>query len=1801
MTINNKSITAFLLAVLMIFNILPLSVFAGNTETQTMTASLTSASGMPGDTVEVKVELANNPGISSMKLFVEYDENLELTEVIFDERFGVYVSAHTPYSNPQVLNLMSPLADISVSGTYATLKFKISEDAPDNYRADIELSYDPDNLFNGNFEPVELTTQGTSVNIYHGIPGDINNDKQVTNLDAILLFRYSSGQDVSALVDESAIDVNADGKANNRDAILIFRYVSEWPGIVLSRGGVHTHNLTKVEAKEASCTVNGNIEYYTCDSCDKLFSDANGKTQIKAEDTVVKAGHTEETIPEVKPTCTETGLTEGVRCSVCEEILTEQEDVAATGHIYAAVWSSNETHHWHAATCEHSAEISGNAKHTLDSNHICTVCTYDASATFKLATPDNVKVSYDKVTWDAVDNAEYYTVRVNGDYEIVQRGTTAPLSAVLNSNGEKLFANETGINKHGLVEVTVRANDNGNYLASDYSDIVSYYYIPDAGESDNRTLADNYRLGYGYNLIEQTFTTGIESKREILNLGKLFSIDTFSSNTQGNGGSNYSYYFTSADDYVANNTESCEITASVGGGFGPVSANLKTDLSYSSSENYKSHKYNATYISRFDQVAGTTTFGMNNSNIRIHALSDQFIKDITKENNDLRLYSDEQLCEHILKYYGTHVALGVQRGTRFVTSYVISTDSVDDSKSATAMFKVGASANVSTFFNASLDVTNQGSSTITLNSETTTSTLKSSYYGGKVASGVVDGKISINSWDGEENPVTIGLTEAIAVSSLIKQYEDEFGRLGENGSSLGEAFAAYVDARATAEYNTLYSQYTYDTPFNVKVQETEEGNVLVIDLSKYQGTGSLEGAGCTYLVDGVFTVYPNMLGKRIDKIKVVSSFDNNDIAEKNLIDGFSIALSNKWKRDVDVEFENIGVRVLENGLVDKTKTSGIAVNTTFKGINLVEQADGTSEMYIVTDDISCKVALGIENGEELFVSTIYMDEDTIILPVAEKKGYSFSGWKTPNGQLVTEKDGTLYTSVDLSNLTLLHPEWACEQYEIVLNNGYADTTGTETIIEHYGYMFADESGEQLDKITVPEKAGYSFEGYYKSVENNGYSYAEGFDEIIDKDGNIKAEADIFGSHTTIYALYKPVTYEVNLYVDSEFYGRFFEVYGEKICDENGESIDKIEGVPEKAGYTFNGFTCSLGEIVDKNGNIIPAINANFKTFAEDTEISAEFVANDYVVTFDSNGANVSVDTINVTYGKPYGTLPAITREGYTFNDWKLGDTVVTADTVVESTSDHTLVADWTAHTYTFVFDGNGATSGSTASSTHTYGVAKTLTKNGFDKTGYTFGSWNTKADGSGTSFANEQEILNHTATNGAVITLYAQWPKGNSVVVIFDANGGSAAFSEKSVVYDEEYGALPTATRMGFSFEGWYTASGTKITEDSVVKVTSSQVLYAHWNANSYKATWTVPTGVTITVKRTSSPYANASTGTLSSGATVYHGDVLSVTYSANPGYTLSGKGSTSITVTGNVTSSQIYASATVNSYTAKWTVPTGVTITVKRTSSPNANASIGTLSSGATGATVYYGDVLSVTYSANTGYTLSSKGATSITVTGNDTSSHIYASATPNTYTVTYYGNGATGGSTTTSTHTYNSSTNLKSNGFTRTNYTFLGWSTSSTSTTPTYTNGQSVKNLTTAANGIVNLYAVWVKTSGSYSSEESIPVALSEAPPEYWQTGLNREALYKSGFHLIQINIKMHVLAAFKEETLNVKIFDKSGVPISEIDKNVSKGEHDINFSFTVSLDAIRDDGTVCVQYTSISGFISYITKTEISFSAS
>ena len=136
-----------------------------------------------------------------------------------------------------------------------------------------------------------------------------------------------------------------------------------------------------------------------------------------------------------------------------------------------------------------------------------------------------------------------------------------------------------------------------------------------------------------------------------------------------------------------------------------------------------------------------------------------------------------------------------------------------------------------------------------------------------------------------------------------------------------------------------------------------------------------------------------------------------------------------------------------------------------------------------------------------------------------------------------------------------------------------------------------------------------------------------------------------------------------------------------------------------------------------------------------------------------------------------------------------------------------------------------------------------------------------------------------------------------SVTVSFDANGGTVSPATKSYTVYGTYDSLPTPTRSGYTFNGWYTAAsgGTKITASSTVS-TSITTLYAQWTKSTYTVSFnanggtgtmsskTVAIGSSISLPKctfTKSGYIFAGWATSSAGAVAY-GDGVSITPAGN-------------------------------------------------------------------------------------------------------------------------------------------------------------------------------------------------------------------------------------------------------------------------------------------------------------------------------
>lgn len=86
------------------------------------------------------------------------------------------------------------------------------------------------------------------------------------------------------------------------------------------------HKASHTPATPATCTKDGNIEYWSCEACGKLFADAACTDEVERADTVVKAtGHKLEAVAEVAATIDVVGIKAHYRCAACGELFLDAE------------------------------------------------------------------------------------------------------------------------------------------------------------------------------------------------------------------------------------------------------------------------------------------------------------------------------------------------------------------------------------------------------------------------------------------------------------------------------------------------------------------------------------------------------------------------------------------------------------------------------------------------------------------------------------------------------------------------------------------------------------------------------------------------------------------------------------------------------------------------------------------------------------------------------------------------------------------------------------------------------------------------------------------------------------------------------------------------------------------------------------------------------------------------------------------------------------------------------------------------------------------------------------------------------------------------------------------------------------------------------------------------------------------------------------------------------------------------------------------------------------------------------------
>ena len=357
--------------------------------------------------------------------------------------------------------------------------------------------------------------------------------------------------------------------------------------------------------------------------------------------------------------------------------------------------------------------------------------------------------------------------------------------------------------------------------------------------------------------------------------------------------------------------------------------------------------------------------------------------------------------------------------------------------------------------------------------------------------------------------------------------------------------------------------------------------------------------------------------------------------------------------------------------------------------------------------------------------------------------YTFTGWKPA----VTPVTGTaVYTAVFQQTVN---------QYTITWKNEDGSVLKSERV--NYGTM-PSYIGE------APTKEGdaqyrYSFKGWTPEIETvtADVTYTAQYEQIVN-------------------------TYKVTWVVNGETVETTNVEYGAKPSF-NGEEPTKEPGEDEHCTYRFLGWVIGT----DENGEEILLDDNTTVTGEMTCTAKFEKVMDTYTITWkDWNG------TILKTAKVEYNNVPAVPDERpsrepdagyrYTFKGW--------SPEIVAATEDAVYTAEYEATArvfYTVTFDANGG-EGTMEPQKFEVGVDTRLKANAFARENYKFTGWNTAADGSGASYAEDGAVINPTED----ITLYAQWKFQNGwltdeIGTTYYQNGKMAYFSSWQEIDGKTY------------------------------------------------------------------------------------------------------------------------------------------------------------------------------------------------------------------------------------------------------------------------------------------------------------------------------------------------------------------------------------------------------------------------------
>lgn len=684
-------------------------------------------------------------------------------------------------------------------------------------------------------------------------------------------------------------------------------------------------------------------------------------------------------------------------------------------------------------------------------------------------------------------------------------------------------------------------------------------------------------------------------------------------------------------------------------------------------------------------------------------------------------------------------------------------------------------------------------------------------------------------------------------------------------------------------------------------------------------------------------------------------------------------------------------------------------------------------------------------------------------------GYTFMGWsRSAAGDKVDFDDcGKITTDLAEPNETVhLWAVWNPIGYTLELDpNGGAFNEGAQV---RYELTYDTEFKINLGSAT---REGYAFDSW-------GRDPSAAVGEYADFRPTVSNLTTVAGDTVTLYVIWKPNRYTVSFDGNGKTGGEMdpqgFSYGTEQALTSNGFT---------RTGYVFTGWSTNQnGKVVYGDGltvsNLTATVDGNVTLYAAWNPIS-------YTVRYDGNGAESgTMAEQTLTYDAEEDLRPnAFVRTGHVFGGWEKenGEKVEVTHKPNLATVDGAVLvlkAIWDPIPYTVTFVGNGATSGTMEPQPFVYGVAQALTSNAFKRTGHGFTGWSTNAT-SAAVYAEGAMVSNLTAEVDGEVELFAKW-SANAYKVAFDGNGGSGSVGSMDFTYGVAQ-ALPDNgfVKTGYTFAGWDVGGETLAPGTSVSNLTEEADATV-----TVKATWTA-----VEYDVTFDKNAADATGEMGDQHMVYgQAYVLSDNLFKRAHYMFDGwmtneTGTAAVYANGAPVSNLTSTAGDKVSLFALWREADFYTVVFK----PNGgkgemgvqyfeNGVNGSLSSNAFTRTGYAFGGWATNSTGQAVYSDGEKIEQDLAAPGETNT--LFATWTPNAYTVVFDGNDATSGSMDPQPFVYDVAQALTSNAFEKTGHAFEGWKLDDKTS---FAEGATVSNLTDKADGEVTLTAQWKAKSYS------------------------------------------------------------------------------------------------------------------------